>query len=247
MIAQSALPITSLADLFNQTPFQLLWEASSHMQQLMREGCLHTYPSLVYSQVRIYTAKWTVAMDRIRTRVLLVDNPTLYPWATALQNPKCSILGLILSIVLLMTYFTFWISPLSATILIITPCLMVTQTLTMSFNTLLRACTSTLQWFKINQMKANPTKMQAISYDKRGTREIIDVTFENTTIHFDNSVVLLGIEIDHSQTFNKHFTNMCKTTARQLAIFKRISHIFTRHGKIFKLFTAITQPRTTSC
>ena len=114
-------------------------------------------------------------------------------------------------------------------------------------HTLLRACTSTLQWFKINQMKANPTKMQAISYDKRGTREIIDVTFENTTIHFDNSVVLLGIEIDHSQTFNKHFTNMCKTTARQLAIFKRISHIFTRHGKIFKLFTAITQPRTTSC
>ena len=36
-IAQSALHITSLADLFNQTPSQLLWEASSHMLQLMRE------------------------------------------------------------------------------------------------------------------------------------------------------------------------------------------------------------------
>ena len=60
--AQSALNITSLADLFNQTPSQLLWEASSHMLQLMREGSSYTYPPLVYSQVLIYTAEWTGAI-----------------------------------------------------------------------------------------------------------------------------------------------------------------------------------------
>ena len=43
---QSALHFTSLTDLFTQTPSQLLWEASSHMLQLMREGCSYTYPSL---------------------------------------------------------------------------------------------------------------------------------------------------------------------------------------------------------
>ena len=32
--------------MFNQTPFQLLWEASSHMLQLMCEGCSYTYPPL---------------------------------------------------------------------------------------------------------------------------------------------------------------------------------------------------------
>ena len=37
---------TSLSDLFNQTPSHLLWEASSHMLQLMREGCSYTYPPL---------------------------------------------------------------------------------------------------------------------------------------------------------------------------------------------------------
>ena len=42
-IAQSALHITSLADLFNQTPSQLLWEASSHMLQLMREHIVHIF------------------------------------------------------------------------------------------------------------------------------------------------------------------------------------------------------------
>ena len=37
--AQSALHFTSLTNLFIQTPSRLLWEASSHMLQLMREGC----------------------------------------------------------------------------------------------------------------------------------------------------------------------------------------------------------------
>jgi len=41
-------------------------------------------------------------------------------------------------------------------------------------------CTSTLQVFKINQMKANPTKFQAISFGKRGIRDIINFTFENS-------------------------------------------------------------------
>ena len=44
--AQSALHFTSLTDLFTQTPSQLLWEASSHMLQLMHEDGLYTYPPL---------------------------------------------------------------------------------------------------------------------------------------------------------------------------------------------------------
>ena len=43
---QSALHFTSLTDLFTQTPSRLLWEASSHMLQLIHEGCSYTYPPL---------------------------------------------------------------------------------------------------------------------------------------------------------------------------------------------------------
>ena len=43
---QSALHFTSLTDLFTQSPSRLLWEASSHMLQLMREGCSYTYTPL---------------------------------------------------------------------------------------------------------------------------------------------------------------------------------------------------------
>ena len=43
---QSVLHFTSLTDLFTQTPSRLLWEASSHMLQIIRKGCLYTYPTL---------------------------------------------------------------------------------------------------------------------------------------------------------------------------------------------------------
>ena len=43
---QSAVHFTSLTDLFTQTPSWLLWEAFSHMLQLMHEGGSYTYPPL---------------------------------------------------------------------------------------------------------------------------------------------------------------------------------------------------------
>ena len=89
--AQSALHFTSLTDLFTQIPSRLLWEASSHMLQLMREGCSYTYPPL--SIVR-YSFKQLSELEQcrvkklvqgfnaaamIRTRVLVVESPKLYP------------------------------------------------------------------------------------------------------------------------------------------------------------------------
>ena len=46
IIAQSTSHFTSLVYMFNQTPSQFTWEASSHMLQLMREGCSYTCPPL---------------------------------------------------------------------------------------------------------------------------------------------------------------------------------------------------------
>ena len=88
---QSALHFTSLTDLFTQTPSRLLWEASSHMLQLMREGCSYTYPPLSivrYSFIQLSEleqcrvkklAQGFNTAARIRTRVLIVDSPKPYP------------------------------------------------------------------------------------------------------------------------------------------------------------------------
>ena len=137
-----------------------------------------------------------------------------------------------------MIFFTFWINPLSYNYADDNTLSYAHSNYDTLIHTLQQDCTSTLQWFNINQMKANPSKFQAISFGKRGTRDITNFTFENTTIHCENSVVLLGIEIDHSLTFNTHIANICKKSARQLAVLKRLGHLLTRQGKlaIFKSF-----------
>ena len=94
--AQSALHFTALTDLFTQTPSRLLWEASNHLLQWMREGCSYTYPPLSivrYSfkqlseleQCRVdkNMPKVLTPQKRIRTLVLVVESPKLYPWAIA--------------------------------------------------------------------------------------------------------------------------------------------------------------------
>ena len=89
--AQSALHFTSLADLFTQTPSQLLWEASSHMLQLMCEGCSYTNPPLSLAR---YLFIQLSELEQCRVKKLaqgfntaaqdsnpgpLVESPKLYP------------------------------------------------------------------------------------------------------------------------------------------------------------------------
>ena len=88
---QSTLHFTSLTELFTQTPFRLLWEASSHMLQLMREGCSYTYPPLSivrYSYTQLSELEQCseknlpmvlTPQHRIRTRVLAVESLKLCP------------------------------------------------------------------------------------------------------------------------------------------------------------------------
>ena len=52
-------------------------------------------------------------------------------------------------------------------------------------------------------MKASPDTFLAISFGKKGNRQITDFTFGNTTIQCEDSVAILGIGIDHLLTPSK--------------------------------------------
>ena len=54
-------------------------------------------------------------------------------------------------------------------------------------------CTEISHWFKDNNMQTNPDKFQAISFGRKGNNIFTDFTFDNTTIHCDDSVLLLGL------------------------------------------------------
>ena len=97
-ISQSAshFTLTSLIDLFNQTSYQLLWEVSSHAAINARRLLVYTYQPLStarYSFIHLCKLeqcrannlpKVLTPQHRFQTRVLLVESPKLYPWATAL-------------------------------------------------------------------------------------------------------------------------------------------------------------------
>ncbi len=106
--------------------------------------------------------------------------------------------------------------------------------------TLQQDCSSLLHWFQEHQMKVNPDKFQAIRFGKRGNGVITDFTCGMTQVRCEDSVVLLGIELDHMLTFNDHISDICKKSARHLAVLKRLGHLLTLQGKIaiFKYFNS---------
>ena len=69
---QSALHVTSLTDLFTETPSRLLWEAFSHMLPLMREGCSYTYPPLSIARCR--TIWQAIFAQRTLSKMTTGDN-----------------------------------------------------------------------------------------------------------------------------------------------------------------------------
>ena len=93
-------------------------------------------------------------------------------------------------------------------------------------------CVAILHWFKENKMQANPYKFQAICFGKKGFTDITELIVDNKTIRCDNSVTLLGIELDNMLTFNCHIASLCKKAARRLTVLKRIGHLLTIKGKL---------------
>ena len=95
-----------------------------------------------------------------------------------------------------------------------------------------------IQWFTENLMKANPDKFQAICIGQKTHDAISSFQLNDTVIHCEDNVTLLGVNIDFMLNFNDHISDICKKASQQLAVLKRIGRFLTKHGKltIFKSF-----------
>ena len=80
-----------------------------------------------------------------------------------------------------------------------------------------------LNWFKSNEMIANPSKFQATtigSKDKCINEFEIDQEF---AIKIEKNVTLLGVQIDENLKFNSHIDKICKKAVKQLNSLKRVA------------------------
>ena len=77
-----------------------------------------------------------------------------------------------------------------------------------------------IEWFKLNEMIVNPEKFQAIVVNKM--KDSYPLNINDLTINSENSVKLLGIEIDNRLSFEKHVSTLCNKASNQLNAIGRI-------------------------
>ena len=77
-----------------------------------------------------------------------------------------------------------------------------------------------LNWFKDNQMMANPGKFQFMILSKNTINQ--SIVINNKTIESLKSVKLLGLTIDNKLNFEIHINNICKVASTKNKRSKRI-------------------------
>ena len=74
-----------------------------------------------------------------------------------------------------------------------------------------------LEWFKLNEMIVNPEKFQAIVVKRKATmKDSHPLNIDDLTINSENSLKLLGTEIDNRLSFEKHISTLCNKASNQL-------------------------------
>ena len=96
----------------------------------------------------------------------------------------------------------------------------------------------TLNWFDDNQMQANPGKFQAIVGGKKTFSELKSFSVADNTIPCEETVKLLGVELDYQLNFNEQVSRICQKVARQLNVLQRISKFLSEETRllVFKSF-----------
>ena len=79
-----------------------------------------------------------------------------------------------------------------------------------------------LNWFKVNNMVANPCKFQIMFLGSKIDNSKITFAIENKQIKCKREVKLLGITIDEKLTFTKHIANICSLANNRLRALTRI-------------------------
>ena len=79
-----------------------------------------------------------------------------------------------------------------------------------------------IDWFSQNQMKANPEKFQALAVGEKtfSMKQVFKIG--EAEIECEETVKLLGVEIDSHLKFDVHVSNMCKKASQQINVLKRI-------------------------
>ena len=96
-----------------------------------------------------------------------------------------------------------------------------------------------INWFKVNKMQANPDKFQVLAVGKKTFDKNMKICIQNSTLSCEETVKLLGIEIDYQLNFDIHISSICRKASQQLNILKRLGRYLDRLSKLTIFHTFI--------
>ena len=79
----------------------------------------------------------------------------------------------------------------------------------------------TMNWFKLDEMVANPDKFQPSFFGIKEDHEL-SIEINGDVIKMSDTVKLLGITIDSKLRFNKHVKTICQKTNDKVKAFSRV-------------------------
>ena len=80
-----------------------------------------------------------------------------------------------------------------------------------------------IDWLKENYMIANPSKFHALLIKKDQTKTSgKKISIQGKTIESEDSVKLLGVQLDYQLNFDPHISELCRKAATQLNVLKRL-------------------------
>ena len=71
-----------------------------------------------------------------------------------------------------------------------------------------------IEWFKINKMQANPDKFQVLAVGKKTYVKRPTISIQNFELTCEDSVKLLGLEIDYQLNFDTHISAICRKASQ---------------------------------
>ena len=92
------------------------------------------------------------------------------------------------------------------------------------------ACAIAMNWFSMNNMKANPDKFQAMILSRKKCE--INFKVENCVLPMKNCIKLLGICIDEELKFSEHVKQLTVKSAKQVNALSRLSKLLNLEGKL---------------
>jgi hypothetical protein len=94
-----------------------------------------------------------------------------------------------------------------------------------------RECVDLVKWFENNRMQANPDKFQAIAVGNKCHCKDLSFQVGNITINTEETVKLLGVQIDSNLNYDTHIKAVCLRASRQANALGRIAKHLSLEGR----------------